>query len=210
MITSGLPVLAQSERAALIDFNNGDKRADGTVVWRTEQVRTFDGRDDLAIRADVDIPSRDLKMTMLLRRNLDPSLPASHLIELTFIVPPDFIDGGIGNVFGTVLAPNEMSTTGAMLLGTTFKTGVDREFVNALSDKAVDICKNLAALNDNAWLAVYFDGAKRKPGARLGAVSDQSLWFSKGEAGQRTFDDVFAAWQKSSDVGARDAACHPS
>jgi hypothetical protein len=97
-----------------------------------------------------------------------------------------------------------------MLLTTTFKTDVDGQFVNALSDKPVDICENLAALNNNAWLAVYFDGAKRKPGVRRRAVSDQSLWFSKGEAGQRAFDAAFAAWEKISEAGARSAVCHPS
>jgi hypothetical protein len=99
-------------------------------------------------------------------------------------VPPDFIDGGISNVFSTLLerfrakwtpvrvkktrqnkrlelgsdsirtdkalGPNEMSVAGAMLLGTTFKTRVDGQFVNALSEKPVDICYNLAALNGNA------------------------------------------------------------
>jgi hypothetical protein len=210
IIDFGLPAFAQSERALLIDFNNGDKRSDGTVAWHTEQVKTSDGRDDLAIRADVDIPGRNLKLTMLLRRNLDPSVPASHLIELTFTVPPDFIDGGMGNVFSTLLEPNEMSVAGAMLLGTTFKTHVDGQFVNALSDKPVDICQNLAALNDNIWLAVYFNGAKRKPNVFRPAVSDQSLWFSKGETGQRVFDAVFAAWEKTSEAGARSAVCRPS
>ena len=210
IIASGLPAFAKSERAVLIDFNNGDKRSDGTVVWSTEHVKTYDGRDDLAIRADVDIPSRNLKLTMLLRRNLDPSVPASHLIELTFTVPPDFTDGGIGNVFSMLLAPNEMSAAGAMLLGTAFKTRVDGQFVNALSDKPVDICQNLAALNDNAWLAVYFDGAKRKPNVFRPAVSDQSLWFSKGETGRRVFDAVFVAWEKASEAGAGSAVCHPS
>jgi len=84
MIAFGLPAFAQSEHAALIDFDNGDKRSDATVMWRTEQVKASDGRDDLAI------------------------------------------------------------------------------------------CHNLAALNDNAWLAVYFNGAKRKPGVFRPAVSDQA------------------------------------
>jgi hypothetical protein len=177
------------------------------VAWRTEQVKTSDGRDDLAVRAVVDIPGPNLKLTMLLRRNLDPSVPASHLIELTFTVPADFIDGGVGNVFGMWLGPNEMSATGDGLLGTTFKTSVDGQYVVALSDKPGDICHNLAALNGNVWLAVYFNGVKphRRP-----AVSDQSLWFSKGEAGQRAFDAVFAAWEKTSEAGARSAVCHPS
>ncbi|WMT71918.1 hypothetical protein [Bradyrhizobium sp. Ash2021] len=210
MIAFGLPAIAQSERAALVDFNNGDKRSDGTVAWRTEQVKTSDGRDDLAIRADVDIPGRNLKLTMTLRRNLDPSVPASHLIELTFTVPPDFIDGGMGDAFFMFLGPKEMSVAGGGLLGSSFKTRVDGQYVEALSDKPDDICRNLAALNENAWLAVYINGAKRKPGVFRPAVSDQSLWFSKGEAGQRVFDAAFAAWEKTSEAGARSTVCHPS
>src|ERR1700759_2197843 len=84
LIAFALPAAAQSEPAALIDFNHGDKRSAGTVAWRTEQVTTPDGHDDLAIRADVDIPGQNLKLTWVLRRNLDSSVPASHLIELTF------------------------------------------------------------------------------------------------------------------------------
>jgi hypothetical protein len=39
VIASGLlPAIAQSEPAALVNFKNGDKRSEGTVVWRTEEV----------------------------------------------------------------------------------------------------------------------------------------------------------------------------
>jgi hypothetical protein len=213
IIAFGLPAIAQSERAALIDFNNGDKRSHGTVVWRTEQVKTSDGRDDLAIRADVDIPGPNLKLTMLFRRNLDPSVPASHLIELTFTVPPDFIYGGLGDVFFMFLEPNEMSAWGGALMGKTFKTRVDGQYVEWLSDKPADLCHNLATLNDNLWLAVYINGAKRPRVTTLPgypAVSDQSLWFSKGETGRRAFDAVFAAWEKTSGAGVRSAVCRPS
>jgi hypothetical protein len=173
-------------------------------------VKTSDGRDDLAIRADVDIPGRNLKLAMLLRRNLDPSVSASHLIELTFTVPPDFIDGGMGDVFFMFLGQNEMSGRLDALTGKKGETRVDGQYVELLSDKPGDICHNLTALNDNAWLAVYFNGAKRKLSVFRPAVSDQSLWFSKGEAGQRVFDAVFAAWEKTSEAGARSAVCHPS
>jgi photosystem II stability/assembly factor-like uncharacterized protein len=90
--------------------------------------------------------------------------------------------------------------------GTLYKTQVDGQYVEALSEKPVDICKNLAALNDNGWLAVYLNGAKRKPNVWRPAISDQSLWFSKGDAGQRVFD----AWEKPPQAGAREAVCHPS
>ena len=95
-------------------------------------------------------PTPLLRLTWLLRRNFDPSLPASHVIELNFTVPPNFIDGGIGNVYTTLPAPTEMSGSLTGLLGTVFKTNVDGQFVNALSDTPVDRCENLAALNDNA------------------------------------------------------------
>jgi hypothetical protein len=210
LIVGVLPALAQSDTAALIDFNHGDKRSAGTVAWRAEQVKTSDGHDDPAVRADVDIPDAHLKLTWLLRRNFDPSLPASHVIELNFTVPPDFIDGGIGSVYTTFLASTEMSGSLTGLLGTVFKTNVAGQFVNALSDSPVNRCKNQAALNDNAWVAVYINGVKRKPNVFRPAVSDQSLWLSKGEAGQRIFDAVFAAWEKRPAAGARGAACHPS
>lgn len=213
IIAFGPPALTQSERAALIDFNNGDKRSDGTVVWRTEQVKTSDGRDDLGIRADVDIPGRNLKMTILLRRNLDPSVRASHLIKLTFTVPPDFIDSGLGDVFFMFLEPNEMSAAGVALMGVTFKTRVDGQYVEWLSDKPADICHNIVTLNDNLWLAVYINGAKRPRVTTLPkypAFFDQSLWLSKGETGQRVFDAVFAAWEKTPEAGARSAVRHPS
>jgi hypothetical protein len=42
-------------------------------------------------------------MTMSFRRNTDPSLPASHTAELTFILPQDFSGGGVGNVPGILM-----------------------------------------------------------------------------------------------------------
>jgi hypothetical protein len=63
-------------------------------------------------------------------------------------------------------------------------------------------------MNNDAWLAIYLNGAKRKPNVFSPAVSDQSLWFGKGETGQRVFDAVFAAWEMT--AGGRNAACGPS
>jgi hypothetical protein len=206
----GLPAIAGSERAVLVDFNQGDKRSDGTVVWRTEQVKNSIGRDDLAIRADIEIPGSRFKLSMLLRRNLDASVPASHVIELTFDVPPDFMDGGMGDPFFTFLGPAEMSGKLEALSGTTRRGRLNGQYVEMLSDQPGDICRNLAILNGHAWLAVYINGAKRKPRGVRAAVSDQSLWFGKGESGQLVFDTVFTAWEKTPEVGARTAVCRPS
>lgn len=205
-----LPAIAGSERVVLVDFNNGDKRSDGAVMWRTEQVKTSGGRDDLAIRADLEIPGSSFKLSMVLRRNLDPSVRASHVIELTFDVPADFIDGGMGDPFFMFLGPAEMSGRLDALSGTTRRTHLNGQYVEMLSDQPGDICRNLAILNGNAWLAVYINGAKRKPRGVRSAVADQSLWFSKGAAGQQVFDTVFTAWEKTLEAGTRTADCRPS
>ena len=82
----------------------------GSVIWRTEQIKAAAGQKaDLAVRADIEIPDRKFKMTMSFRRNTDTSLPASHTAELTFILPPDFAGGGVGNVPGILMKSNEQA-----------------------------------------------------------------------------------------------------
>jgi hypothetical protein len=72
-------------------------------VW-TERISPGSGQPpELAIRADVEIPERQLGMRWMLRRNTDPSLPASHTIEIMFKLPNDFDAGGISNVPGIMM-----------------------------------------------------------------------------------------------------------
>jgi len=60
----------------------------GSVVWKTETIRPEDGQaPEVAVRADVDIPDRGLRSTMLMRRNADKAVPASHVIDLKFDLP---------------------------------------------------------------------------------------------------------------------------
>jgi hypothetical protein len=103
-----------------------------------------------------------------------------------------------------------MSVAGVILAGKSYKTATAGLYVQELSDKPADTCANSAALNGNPWLAVYLNGARRKPNVFRPAVSDQSLWFSKGETGQKVFDAVLAAWEKATRAGAGSAACQPS
>jgi hypothetical protein len=78
--------MKSSEQATLYDEDPNSpqgRRYAGSVVWRTEAVKGNDvgQRADIAVRADIYIPDRKLKMTLSFRRNLDPSLPASHRIS---------------------------------------------------------------------------------------------------------------------------------
>src|SRR5581483_2895328 len=97
--SSSEQVAPVAQRVVLYDEDPSDpkgKQYVGSVVCRTEPVRSANGPPrDIAVRADIDVPDRKFKMTLSFRRNTDSSLPASHTAELTFILPSDFVGGGV-------------------------------------------------------------------------------------------------------------------
>lgn len=157
----------------------------GTVVWRTESVRTKKGPEDLAVRADIDIPERKLKMTLSLRYNSDTSLPASHTIETTFAVPPNFEGGGIANVPGVLMKSNEQAR-GTPLAGLAVKV-TDGFFLVGLSNVETDRVRNLQLMKERSWFDIPLVYANQRRGI---------IAIDKGDDGDRAFKDVFAAWKQ--------------
>src|SRR6202035_4485702 len=105
-----MPTDGVREYAMLYDEDLSDPQGRqylGSVVWRAEPVNVAGKPHELAIRAEIEVPSRRLRMTLSFRRNLDPALPASHVVELTFRVPADFDGGGISNVPGFLMKVNQ-------------------------------------------------------------------------------------------------------
>ena len=95
------------------------------------------------MRANVDIPLREFKITLLLKRNLDISLPASHVVELTFHLLPDS-GGGIGNIPGILTKSDELAR-GTALAGLSIKV-TDGFFMVGLWDTATERERNLHSL----------------------------------------------------------------
>lgn len=160
------------------------KRYEGTVVWRTDQIAGAAGQPpDLAIRADVDVPDRKLKMTLTIRRNNDASLPASHTAELTFTLPPDFNGGGVANVPGVLMKSNEQ-TKGVPLAGLAVKV-TDGFFLVGLSNVDADKTRNIQLLKERSWfdIPLVYTNQRR-------AI----LAVEKGAPGERAFNEAFAAW----------------
>ncbi|OWK24435.1 hypothetical protein AJ87_22470 [Rhizobium yanglingense] len=50
------------------------------------------------MQANVTVPERNLSALVTFKRNSDPSLPASHLVEIVFSLPPNFEGGSIDSV----------------------------------------------------------------------------------------------------------------
>jgi hypothetical protein len=176
-----------AQKVVLYDEDPSDpkgKQYVGSVVWRTEQVKAAAGqKPDLAVRADIDIPDRKFKMTMSFRRNTDTSLPASHTAELTFILPPDFAGGGVGNVPGILMKSNEQAR-GTPLAGLAVKV-TDGFFLVGLSNVEADRSRNLQLLKERSW----FDVPLVYVNQRRAIIA-----IEKGAPGERAFNEAFAAW----------------
>ena len=181
------PAAAVAQKVVLYDEDPNDpkgKRYVGSALWRTETVSPGPGlAPELAIRADVEIPERHLRMTWSLRRNTDKALPASHTIEIMFTLPADFAEGGIGNVPGVLMKQDEQAR-GVPLAGLAVKV-TNGYFLIGLSAVDVDVKRNIQLLKERDWfdIPVVYTSGKR-------AI----LALEKGTPGIRAFEEAFRAW----------------
>jgi hypothetical protein len=181
------PAAAVAQKVVLYDEDPSDpkgKRYVGSALWRTETVSPGSGlAPELAIRADVEIPERHMRMTWSLRRNTDKALPASHTIEIMFTLPADFDQGGIANVPGVLMKPDEQ-TRGVPLAGLAVKV-TNGYFLIGLSAVDVDVQRNIQLLKERDWfdIPIVYTSGKR-------AI----LAMEKGTPGVRAFQEAFRAW----------------
>jgi hypothetical protein len=181
------PAAEVAQKVVLYDEDPNDpkgKRYVGSAVWKTETVSPGPGlAPELAIRADVEIPERHMRMTWSLRRNTDKALPASHTIEIMFTLPADFAEGGIQNVPGVLMKPDEQSR-GVPLAGLAVKV-TNGFFLIGLSSVEVDKQRNIQLLKERSWfdIPLVYNTGKR-------AI----LAMEKGSPGERVFEEAFRAW----------------
>ena len=181
------PAADVAQKVVLYDEDPNDpqgKRYVGSAVWRTETVSPGPGlAPELAIRADVDIPERRIRMSLSLRRNSDKTLPASHTIEILFTLPADFAEGGIGNIPGVLMKQSEQ-TRGVPLAGLAVKV-TNGFFLIGLSSADVDLTRNIDLLKTRPWfdIPIVYNNNKR-------AI----LALEKGTPGERVFEEAFRTW----------------
>ncbi|HTL65842.1 MAG TPA: hypothetical protein VL305_12670 [Pseudolabrys sp.] len=185
--TANAPAAAVAQKVVLYDEDPSDpqgKRYVGSALWRTETISPGPGLSpELAIRADIEIPERKLRMTWSLRRNADKALPASHTIEIMFTLPADFPEGGINNVPGVLMKQNEQAR-GVPLAGLAVKV-TNGYFLIGLSAVDVDVQRNIQLLKERDWfdIPLVYTSGKR-------AI----LAMEKGTPGTRAFEEAFRAW----------------
>ena len=184
--SAGVPV---AQRVVLYEEDPADaqgKRYVGTVLWRTEMKASAPGRPpELAVRADIEVPERKMTVTWSLRRNTDPSLPASHTIEIMFNLPANSPSGGVQNVPGVLMKQAEQ-TRGVPLAGLAVKV-TPGYFLIGLSALETDKQRNIELLKERPWfdIPIVYNNNRR-------AI----LAMEKGTPGERAFAEAFAAWKE--------------
>src|SRR5258708_10295165 len=102
---------------------------------------------ELAIRAELEIPERHMRMILSLRRNPDKVLPASHTIEITFPSPTTF--GEITSIPALLMKSGAQADV-ARLAGVTVKVPSGL-FLIGLSPADSAIQRNLQLLEGHPW-----------------------------------------------------------
>jgi len=162
------------------------KRFVGTVLWKTEMRPAAPGRaPELAVRADISVPERKMSVTFSLRRNTDPSLPATHTIEIVFTLPADAASGGVQKVPGVLMKQAEQ-TRGVPLAGLAVPV-TPGYFLIGLSSLEADMQRNLQLLKERSWfdIPIIYNNNRR-------AI----LAMEKGPPGEQAFSQAFAAWKQ--------------
>jgi hypothetical protein len=175
------------QRATLVDEDSSNPKGRsywGSVLWCLNRIRAANGSDDVEILGKLEIPDRELKMILSLRRNADASLPASHVIQLKFSWPAGFDGGGIGQVPGIMMKTTEQAR-GVRLAGSSAKI-IDGLFMIGLADK--DRESNVATLTQREWFDLPFVYKTQRRGI---------IAIEKGPSGRQVFQAAFAAWRNA-------------
>ncbi len=182
----GVPVgqraIFYEERTA----SSGGSAETGSTVWSL--VQESPGGDlpaEPAVRADVTIPGKEVQLRMTIRRNGDPTLPASHIIELIFLTPDNFEGGVIDNLLRMTMKETE-EATGNPLLGVPAKIG-DGFFLIALSDGKPEQEANMQLFRRMKWIdipIVYRSGRRAL------------MTLERGIPGDKIFEEAIKAWSQ--------------
>ena len=155
----------------------------GSTVWslisaRPEQPAT------VAVKAEADIPDLKMHATMTLRKNTDPTLQATHTIDLKF----SFAEGAPITGFKDVGLPQmrkEDSTAAEALTSVKVKIS-DTYFLVALAKGDSDTARNLDLMQTRSW----FDFPLLLNDDRIAKVV-----FQKSPEGQAMLEKAFEAWR---------------
>ncbi|MGR4845931.1 hypothetical protein ACIPSK_25495 [Rhizobium sp. LARHSG275] len=162
---------------------------EGSVVWSVQHEAGQDGRQEATVQGNVTVPERNLSALVTFKRNSDPSLPASHLVEIVFSVPPNFEGGSIESVQRISMKRTEQDR-GDALIAVPAKITDDFHMI-ALNDYPDARKANLDLMSTRNWIDIpitYRNGRRAL------------LTMEKGGTGTDAFNTAIKEWTALGDV----------
>lgn len=162
---------------------------EGSVVWTVQHEAGQDGRQEATVQGNVTVPERNLSALVTFKRNSDPSLPASHLVEIVFSVPPNFEGGSIDSVQRISMKRTEQDR-GDPLIAVPAKITDDFHMI-ALNDYPDARKSNLDLLATRDWIDIpitYRNGRRAL------------LTMQKGATGGSAFNTAIKEWTALGDL----------
>jgi hypothetical protein len=138
----------------------------------------------VGVKAEADIPDLKMHATMTLRKNTDPTLQATHTIDLKFSFAPGAPIAGFKDV-GLPQMRKEDSTAAEALTSVKVKIS-DTYFLIALAKGEADIARNLDLMQTRSW----FDFPLLLNDDRIAKIV-----FQKSSEGQAMLEKAFDAWK---------------
>jgi hypothetical protein len=157
----------------------------GRVTWRLENVNPGQGQPlERAVIANVEVPDAGISMRMVLRRNLDTTLPASHTVELTFTTREGDTARVIRDV-GLLQFKSEEAARGTPVAGLPVPVR-ENLFLIGLSNLQADVARNTQLFVRRNWIDLP---------VRMASGQRAILSFEKGGSGEQIINDAFSQWQ---------------
>ena len=159
---------------------------EGTVVWTLVSEPSGDGPDEQVIRGEITNPDTGLSALITIKRNTDPSLPASHIVEMVFALPADFAGGSIDQLQRIAMKQTE-ADQGNPLIAVPAKITQDFYMV-ALNDLQEARDTNTELLRQRNWIdipVVYANGRQAL------------ITLEKGASGTEVFNQALDAWARA-------------
>jgi hypothetical protein len=188
VVAPAVAPLPVAYRAALLveakDEANKVNTYVGRVVWRPDNVSS--GPDEplrTAVRAEIEIPEIKFQASVIIQKNFDSTLSASHTVKLVFTVG----DGSpLGNIrqISALQMRQEDTPVGDTLQGITVPI-MENSFLIGLARGSAE-ASNLERLQSREWLDVPMV---------LASGLSAKLTLEKGPSGQRIFDGAIASWR---------------
>ena len=183
------PPIPVAQKAALLleapDTENKVRTFIGSVIWRLDNVPTNTGQPmGTSVHADVEIPEAKVRVSIDIRKNTDPALPAANTIEIRFGLLPGSVLPGIKQISVPQMRRQE-TPNGEILGGVPVKITDTYFFVGlAQGDTAT---RNADLLRNRGWMDFPI---------QLSDDRVAKLTIEKGPGGDRMIADALSSWDQ--------------